>query len=198
MRIARDLHDSAGHAINVILVHAGLGRLRTETDAAGAREALETIEEVARETAGEIDQLVGVLREGPATGEVEPPPGVAAVAELVARHRDAGLDVSLDVRRGAPRAAPERRPRRLPHPAGGAHQRRPPRRGSGRGARALRAGRARAERREPARRRADRRGGNGHGVIGMRERADLLGGDLEAGAQDGRYRVTARLPLPAE
>jgi signal transduction histidine kinase len=48
MRIARDLHDSAGHAINVILVHAGLGRLRAEHDAAGTREALETIEEVPR------------------------------------------------------------------------------------------------------------------------------------------------------
>ena len=61
-RIARDLHDSAGHAINVILVHAGLGRLRAE-DPEGAREAFQTIEDVARETVGEIEQLVGVLRE---------------------------------------------------------------------------------------------------------------------------------------
>ena len=63
MRIARDLHDSAGHAINVILVHAGAGRLKAERDPAAAREAFETIEEVARETVGEIDQMVGVLRE---------------------------------------------------------------------------------------------------------------------------------------
>ena len=45
---------------------------------------------------------------------------------------------------------------------------------------------------------AGRGNGNGHGVIGMRERADLLGGELEAAALDGRYRVAARLPLPAE
>jgi signal transduction histidine kinase len=196
MRIARDLHDSAGHAINVILVHAGLGRLRTETDAAGAREALETIEEVARETAGEIDQMVGVLREGPATGEVEPPPGVAAVAELVARHRDAGLDVSLEfdgerralpqnVDRGAYRILQEALTNSARHGAGAAEVRvrfEPD---------TLELNVANPLAAAPTGR------GNGHGVIGMRERADLLGGDLEAGAQDGRYRVTARLPLPA-
>ncbi len=47
-RIARDLHDSAGHAINVILVQAGAARLLSERDPARARRALETIEEVAR------------------------------------------------------------------------------------------------------------------------------------------------------
>jgi signal transduction histidine kinase len=54
-RIARDLHDSAGHAINVILVQAGAARLLSEQDPKGSRAALETIEEVARETLGEID-----------------------------------------------------------------------------------------------------------------------------------------------
>ena len=76
-RIARDLHDSAGHAINVILVQAGAARLLREKDPAQAKEALETIEEVARETLGDIDRMVRVLREGaePAAGSglVEPP-----------------------------------------------------------------------------------------------------------------------------
>jgi signal transduction histidine kinase len=62
-RIARDLHDSAGHAINVILVHAGLGRIQTDRDPDRARAAFETIEQVAGETVGEIDQMVRVLRE---------------------------------------------------------------------------------------------------------------------------------------
>ena len=77
-RIARDLHDSAGHAINVILVHAGAGRLRAGRDPDAAREAFATIEDVARETVGEIDQLVGGLREerpGEADDRVEPRPG---------------------------------------------------------------------------------------------------------------------------
>lgn len=68
-RIARDLHDSAGHAINVILVQAGAARLLSERDPERARQALETIEEVARETLGEIDQLVHALREGGLAGQ---------------------------------------------------------------------------------------------------------------------------------
>jgi signal transduction histidine kinase len=138
-----------------------------------------------------------VLREGPATGEVEPPPGVAAVEELVARHRDAGLDVSLsfegerralpqNVDRGAYRILQEALTNAARHGAGEAEVRlrfEPD---------ALELSVANPLADAPAGR------GNGHGVIGMRERADLLGGVLEATAQDGRYSVTARLPLPAE
>ena len=70
-----------------------------------AREAFETIEEVARETVGEIDQLVGVLRDDPSSPGVEPPPGVAALDALVERHRAAGLEVTCTVR-GDSRALP--------------------------------------------------------------------------------------------
>src|SRR5438093_978606 len=62
-RIARDLHDSAAHAINVILVQAGAARLLQPRDPKAVQEALTTIEDVARETIGEIDRLVGALRE---------------------------------------------------------------------------------------------------------------------------------------
>ena len=98
-RIARDLHDSAGHAINVILVQAGAARLLGERDPERSRAALETIEEVARETLTEIDQLVRALREGDLPsengGNVEPPLGLAGLATLVERHRTAGLAVEL-------------------------------------------------------------------------------------------------------
>jgi hypothetical protein len=73
-RIARDLHDSAAHAINVILVQAGAARLLHEQDPERSRAALETIEDVARGTLGEIDQLVRALRENGAAAGVEPPP----------------------------------------------------------------------------------------------------------------------------
>ena len=100
-RIARDLHDSAGHAINVILVHAGLGRIKSADDPDSARAAFATIEEVARESVGEIDQMVRVLREHAALphggGEVEPPPGLAAFDGLVEQHRAAGLHVTTTV-----------------------------------------------------------------------------------------------------
>ena len=63
-RIARDLHDSAAHAINVIAVQAGAARLHLAHDRARAATALETIEDVARRTVAEIDQIVHGLREG--------------------------------------------------------------------------------------------------------------------------------------
>jgi signal transduction histidine kinase len=86
-RIARDLHDSAGHAINVILVQAGAARLLQEQDPQASRAALETIEEVARDTLGEIDQLVRVLRDNGTPPGIEPLPGLAALETLAERHR---------------------------------------------------------------------------------------------------------------
>jgi signal transduction histidine kinase len=200
MRIARDLHDSAGHAINVILVHAGAGRLRAERDPTAAREAFETIEEVARETVGEIDQLVGVLRDGasPTEGrdQVEPPPGVAALEALAERHRAAGLKVTTTVR-GDSRALP-------PSVDRGAYRilqealTNAARHGDGSAEVELTIGRNALEVTvaNPLRQDGSARGdGGGRGVIGMRERAAQLGGSLEAGARDGHFRVRARLPF---
>src|SRR6266536_2544973 len=100
-RIARDLHDAAGHAINVIAVRAGTARMRKDPERSQA--ALEAIEELARKTAGEIDQIVGTLRDHrSADGAVDAPPGLASLDTLVARHTAAGLDVSL-AREGEPR-----------------------------------------------------------------------------------------------
>jgi signal transduction histidine kinase len=190
-RIARDLHDSAGHAINVILVHAGLGRLRAADDP--ARREFETIEQVARETVGEIDQLVGALRED-AGDEVEPPAGLAALAALVERHRAAGLDVTSAVQgerqplppavdRAAYRILQEALTNAARHGAGSARvevafgpdELRLTVTNPLRGDRAVRAA--------------------GHGIVGMQERAALLGGDVGADAIDGRFRVRVRLPL---
>jgi signal transduction histidine kinase len=199
-RIARDLHDSAGHAINVILVHAGMGRLQTDRDPERAREAFATIEEVARETVGDIDQMVRVLREDASlAGEVEPPAGLASLEGLVEQHRAAGLDLTSSI---------HGRPRQLPA-------------GIDRGAyriiqealtNAARHGNANARvqidfgERElgvlvenvliPGR--PARTEGGGHGLVGMRERAALLGGSLEAGPREGRFEVRARLPIPED
>src|SRR5262249_18457153 len=96
-RIARDLHDSAGHAINVILVQAGAARLLQERHPTRSREALETIEAVARDTIGEIDQLVRALREDGSPGGIAPPPGPAALETLAERHRASGRAVTVRV-----------------------------------------------------------------------------------------------------
>jgi signal transduction histidine kinase len=199
MRIARDLHDSAGHAINVILVHAGAGRLQAERDPAAAREAFGTIEEVARETVAEIDQLVGALRDDapPRQGgdEVEPPPGVAALEGLVQRHRAAGMDVTTIIR-GDRRPLPPRVDR-------GAYRilqealTNAARYGDGTAQVQVAFGRSALELTvaNPVRRDRTASDVDGHGIIGMRERAALLGGSLEVGAHNGRFQVHARLPL---
>jgi signal transduction histidine kinase len=190
-RIARDLHDSAGHAINVILVHAGLGRLKTDSDPEGARQAFETIEEVARETVGEIDQMVAVLREH-SDNDVEPPPGVAAIDGLVARHRAAGMQVTTTVSgdrrplppgvdQGAYRILQEALTNAARHGAGDVRV------GIDFEHRALAVTVSNSLGGEPT-------GEAGHGLVGMRERAALLGGTLAAGAADGRFEVRAQLP----
>jgi signal transduction histidine kinase len=187
MLIARDLHDSAGHAINVILVHAGLGRLHTENDE--ARQAFATIEDVARETVGEIDQMVRVLREDGGEG-VEPPPGIAALDGLIERHR--GLEVTTTIRgdrrplpSGTDRAAYRIVQEALTNAA---------RHGDGHASVEIAYGAEAVEVTvtNPA---GNGERGEGHGIIGMRERATLLGGTLDARLRDGRFEVQATLPL---
>jgi signal transduction histidine kinase len=196
-RIARDLHDSAGHAINVILVQAGAARLLQEQDLERSREALETIEEVARETLGEIDQLVSALREDDLNedtgGPVEPPLGLAALETLAERHRSAGLAVSVH-ERGARRPLPpaldqaayrilqEALTNAARHGDGSAEIH------IGFGPSSLELGVSNPTNQERA------PGEAGHGIVGMHERAALLGGSLEAGAGNGVFRVRARLP----
>jgi signal transduction histidine kinase len=200
-RIARDLHDSAGHAINVILVQAGAARLLSDRDPEGSRAALETIEEVARETLGEIDELVGALREDGLTekkgGTVEPPPGLATLNTLVDRHASAGLVVSV-------RAHGSQRPL-LPGLDQAAYRilqealTNAARHGDGEADVDITFGPSSLElsvtnpippSRVP--------GEAGHGIVGMRERAALIGGSLQAGATDGVFRVRALLPYGAD
>src|SRR4029450_6169765 len=103
--IPRPPPDSPGHAINVILVQAGAARLLREQDVGRSRAALDTIEEVARDTLGEIDQLVSALREDGSSQDVEPPPGLAALDTLAERYRAAGLAVTIRID-GARRTLP--------------------------------------------------------------------------------------------
>jgi signal transduction histidine kinase len=195
MRIARDLHDSAGHAISVILVQAGAARLLQERDPAGARAALETVEEVARDTLGEIDQLVRALREDLPAGEVEPPPGLAALDALAERYRGSGLAVTVTVdgsRRTLSPAVDQAAYRILQEALTNAAW-------HGRGSAQVEIAFAPASleiavtNRAEAGEAAPDRGG--HGIVGMRERALLAGGTLTAAPDgDGGFRVRTELP----
>jgi signal transduction histidine kinase len=192
-RIARDLHDSAGHAMNVILVQAGAARLLQDQDPQRSRAALETIEDVARDTINEIDQLVRALRENGATSEVEPPPGLAALDTLVERHRTSGLDVAVRVdgaRRPLPPAVDQAAYRILQEALTNAAR-------HGRGDADVRVAFGPAAVELTVANAAPPGAvphAAGHGLVGMRERASLLGGSVDADVRDGLFRVRARLP----
>ena len=200
-RIARDLHDSAAHAINVIAVQAGAARLWHAQDPGRSRAALETIEAVAHRTVAEIDHIVHSLRDDGPRSEtehehVEPSPGLAALDSLLAQHGSAGLPVVVSTSGGR-------------RPLGGAVDRAAyrilqealtncARHGAGDARIELCFGQRELEMtvsnavdpEAPARLSAN----GGHGLVGMSERAALLGGELEAGRQNGAFRVHARLP----
>ena len=195
-RIARDLHDSAGHAINVIAVRAGAARLRHDPQGPDrSLAALAAIEVLARQTAGEIDHFVGALREGSSpVGAVEAPPSLASVGALVAQHSATGLDVALDTA-GVPRPM-----------AGGAEQAafrilqealtNAARHGAGDARVELVFGDEAFEvvvtnSLPPG---APARTTGGHGLIGMRERAALLGGAVAVERSGGAFLLRARLP----
>ncbi len=90
-QIARDLHDSVGHALTLITVRAGAARLRRDPEA--ALNALSDIETIARDTTADIEQIVSPLRGSVAVDRV--PVGLASVEALVAQFRAAGHDVLL-------------------------------------------------------------------------------------------------------
>jgi signal transduction histidine kinase len=192
-RIARDLHDAAGHAINVIAVRAGTARLRQDPERSQA--ALEAIEELARKTVGEIDEIVGTLRErGSGNGVVDAPPGLASLDTLVARHAAAGLDVIV-TSEGRPQpleSAVDRAAYRILQEAltnAGRH-------GSGAAQVGLAFGETALELTisNAAPRESRPRANGGHGLVGMRERASVLGGSLEVERANGSFCVRARLP----
>jgi signal transduction histidine kinase len=198
-RIARDLHDSAGHAINVILVQAGAARLLQDKDPAGSRQAIETIEDVARETIGDIDRMVRMLRGDAAGGDgVEPPTGLSALEGLVERQRAGGLDVHVEAR-GTPRAlaaSVDGAAYRILQEAltnAAVHGR-----GSARVEVAYGPEALELTVTNPTREADSRWPGGGHGIVGMRERAGLLGGTIEVESREGVFRVRARLPYVSE
>jgi signal transduction histidine kinase len=193
-RIARDLHDSAGHAINVILVHAGAARLLAEKDPGRARAALGTIESVAHETLREIDQLVGALRED--DERTQTPIGLAALDALVKRHRDAGLEVEVLVsgtRRQLSPAADQAAYRILQESLTNAM-----RHGSGAAEVALTYAADALEIGVTNPSSGNGATAAGHGIVGMRERALLLGGSLSVQSLNGLFQIHARVPYAAE
>lgn len=195
-RIARELHDSAGHALNTILVHAGAARVLRERDSKQSAQAVATIEELARETIEEIDRIVGLLREDREMDR-SPLPGIDQIPSLVERQRAGGLDVHLKIDRDS-----ERRPptsvSRAAYRIAQESLTNASRHGTGAAAIEIQVGPDALDLSvaNPVTTQVAPRPDGGRGIAGMRERAKLLGGSLQAGlGSDGsRFELHAQLP----
>jgi signal transduction histidine kinase len=198
-QIARELHDIVAHAMSVIAVRSGVARMVIDTDPGQAREALTIIETTTRRSLHEMRLLVGMLRDTrDHNTDLRPVPGLCDLDRLIAETAAAGVTVSVDidgtVRTLSPaadlsayrivqealtnvvrHAGPTRarvqisyRPDEVSIEVvddGPAGQAPPP----------------------------IARAGSGHGLIGMRERAALFGGELAAGPDAAGFRVRANL-----
>jgi signal transduction histidine kinase len=198
-RIARELHDVVAHDVSVIAIQAGAARAVQATRPEAAAQALGLIETTARDTLIELNRLLGVLRaSNGAAPDRRPQPGIGQLAGLVEELRAAGLEVDA-------RVEGEARP--LP-PAVDLSAYRIVQEAT---TNVLKHARARrvdirvhyAEtmlaldiRDDGADNGADPASSSGHGLIGMRERVALFGGELRAGRNPaGGFSVHARLPL---
>lgn len=194
-RIARDLHDSAGHAVNVIAVRAGAARLRHPQEPDRSIDALGAIEELARQTVEDIDRIVGTLR----TRSGEPvhgfaPSGLSSLKDLIATHEAAGLDVRYDSV-GAPMpldAAADLAAYRIVQEA----LSNAARHGAGIAYLTVCFGGTAVELTisNPVPAESASRSGGGHGLVGMRERAALMNGTLTIERSDRHFQLQATIP----
>jgi signal transduction histidine kinase len=192
-RIARELHDVIAHNISMMVVQAGAAARVLEGEQPNVRTALDAIETSGRETVDEMRRLLGVLRRADDGQALAPQPGLAALEGLVAQVREAGLAVDLQIQ-GTPaplppgldlsayRIAQEGLTNALKH-AGAARA-------------AVRITYARdtveIEVRDDGACGASV-DGTGLGLVGMRERVALWGGELQVGPERGGWVVRASL-----
>lgn len=202
-RIARELHDVVAHAVSVIVVQAEGASYAICSDPDAARHAVRTIADTGRGALNELRTLLDVLRNSDTEASpLAPQPDLDALSALVERMRASGLRVTLQVpgdltglpagvALGVYRIVQESLTNTLKHAGPGARaQVRVERTPAGVEVRVDDDGAGRF----PAAGLAAVTGGNG--VIGMRERAVVFGGSLEAGPDpSGGWRVHAALPL---
>jgi signal transduction histidine kinase len=96
-RIARELHDVIGHSVSIMTVQASAVRRKLTEDQASEREALETVETIGRQALAEMRRMVGVLRQSGEAADREPAPGLTQLSRLVEQFRNAGLPVDVAV-----------------------------------------------------------------------------------------------------
>jgi signal transduction histidine kinase len=195
-RIARELHDVVGHSVSVMTVQASAARRLLRPQQEKEREALLVVEKTGREAMAEMRRMVGVLRRPEEAPALAPQPSLEQIQKLVEHTREAGLPVELRIE-GQPvelpagidltayRLVQEGLTNAIKH--------------------------AQAQSAEVVIRYGDDDvevsvtddglgggdgDGGGHGLVGMRERVSVYGGELEAGPRTGGgFRLRARLPF---
>jgi signal transduction histidine kinase len=197
VRIARDLHDVIAHSVGVMTVQAGAARVLLDEEPERAREPVLAVEETGRQALAEMRRLLGILRSDESEAALAPQPGLADLGALLEHVRKAGLPVELIIEGEPKPLAPgialtvyrivhEALTNVLQH-----------------------GGPARAQVIVRYTRDAldleiandghsgpDRAGHGGQGLVAMRERVALYGGELEVGSKAaGGFAVRARLPL---
>jgi signal transduction histidine kinase len=191
-RLARELHDSVGHALTVTTLQAAAAREVLDADPAFARRALSAIEETGRAAMAELDHMLGLLRDAPADARA-PQPSLDDLDRLVAEAR---IEVRVDragpldgvpaaVSREGYRIVQEGLTNAARHARGRPVALRV----------AVSGGTLAIELTNPVG--AGAPAGGGRGLAGMRERVALLGGEMTAGREEGLWRVAVRLPAGA-
>ena len=199
-RMARELHDVIAHNVSVMVIQTSAARRVARTELEAARGALRVVEGSGREALVELRRIVGVLRHTDEELAGSAAPGLAQLNALVDRARAAGLPVDLHLRGSVAALAPgldlvayrvvqEALTNAIKH-AGPARAQVE----VSVGAREIE-----LEVTDTGRRAAPSHGEqerSGHGLVGMRERVMLYGGDLHAQRRpSGGFQVRARLPL---
>ena len=193
--IARELHDVIAHSVSVMTVQAGAARLLLDEEPSRARESLLAVEATGRQALAEMRRLLGILRGDEHAAGLSPQPGISDIGALVQHVRTAGLPVDVIVD-GDPTALPpgvdlaayrvvqEALTNALKHA------------GAARAEVSIRYGEKALQLAITNDGRVPHNGRVGHGLVGMRERVILYGGEFQAGPRsEGGYAVQATLPL---
>jgi signal transduction histidine kinase len=225
LRIARELHDVVAHSMTVVAVQAGFGEYVFDNDPSQARAALGNIQHVTREALSDMQRLLGVLRQdgtgqptpeaaaarpgkagahGPARQlQLAPAPGLADLERLVSTTAGAGVQVALTrtgdrsdipaaIDQSAFRIVQEALTNVVKHSGASTCQ---VIIGYEADSLTVEITDPGGVTREPHVARTD---GTGHGILGMRERVGLCGGEFTAGPRPGQgFEVIAHFPLPA-
>ena len=199
-RIARELHDVVSHAIAVTVLQARGGRKLLGVDDAGVRQALDAIEETNTQALGDMRRLLSLLRDTDTESRPDPQPSLARLDDLLAHLNGSGLPVRLEVR-GEPGHVPpgvdlsayriiqEALTNVLKHAGPDATST------------------VEIDYAEDALvvtvtddgRHPVAVDGHGHGLLGIRERVAVVGGEVETGpGESGGFVVRARLPYALE